>query len=130
MVIPVISPVATLAVTRDVLLLLQVPPGVALDSPCVMPTHTWLLPAIGAGSEFTVTVAVEIHPVGSVYVTSEVPTASPFITPPGAAPAFALLVLHVPPAGELVRFVVYPMHTPMLPEMAAGKSFTAIALVT
>ena len=127
---PVISPVLVFTAMRDVLLLLHVPPGVALDRPCVTPTHTWLLPAIGAGSEFTVTVAVEIHPVGSVYVTYEVPTASPLITPPGAAPAFTLLVLHVPPEGELVRFVVYPMHTPMLPEMAAGKSFTAMALVT
>jgi hypothetical protein len=48
------------------LLLLHRPPGVALLKVVVEPTHTLVPPVITAGSAFTVTVEIVLHPVESV----------------------------------------------------------------
>ncbi len=62
---PVTTPVVKPTLAMVVLLLLQVPPGVALESPPVPPTQTELAPIIADGSGFTVTIAVLVHPVAS-----------------------------------------------------------------
>lgn len=53
-------------VANAVLLLLQVPPLVASVSVVVDPAQTMAVPPMAAGSGFTVTIEVVIHPVGSV----------------------------------------------------------------
>src|ERR1700739_1145814 len=63
-------------------LLLQVPPGVASVTVAVSPGHTFIEPVIIAGNASTVTTAVEIQVVGSVYVMTAVPGASPVTTSP------------------------------------------------
>ena len=47
----------------DELLLVQVPPAVALDNVVADPTHADVVPVIAAGDALTVTVAVRTHPV-------------------------------------------------------------------
>ena len=64
--IPVTTPVNNPAVAFVILLLLQVPEGVASCKSVVRPTHTAIVPVIAAGNGFTVTIAVDIHPVGIV----------------------------------------------------------------
>jgi hypothetical protein len=53
---PVTQPVVISTVATDVLLLLQVPPGVASTRPTEVPLHVDVDPAIGAGPAVTVTV--------------------------------------------------------------------------
>ena len=49
-------------VATPVLLLAHVPPLVVEDRVVVDPAHTEVVPVIAAGSAFTVTVAVLLHP--------------------------------------------------------------------
>ncbi len=56
--IPVTTPVSEPTVAVNTSLLLHVPAGVVLLSVVVRPGHTIIVPVIGAGAEFTVTVVV------------------------------------------------------------------------
>ena len=62
---PAAMPVPLLIVAVEVLLLVHVPPLMALLSLVVPPTHTIVVPVIGA-TGFTVTVAYAAHPAGAV----------------------------------------------------------------
>src|ERR1043165_6530422 len=80
--------------------LLQVPPGSVLVNVVVKPWQTTGTPPIDTGVWFTVTAAVVIQPVGSVYVTFVVPAELP-VTRPSAEPISAIadeLLLQVPSA--------------------------------
>lgn len=61
---PVTTPVVPPTAATEKLLLLQEPPGVALESNVDEPAHTVLLPVMGAGAVITVT----------VFVTEQLPT--------------------------------------------------------
>jgi hypothetical protein len=58
---PVVLTTATLAVAG-----LHIPPGVALLNVLVAPGHTVAVPTIGAGTGFTLIVAVFMQPVSMV----------------------------------------------------------------
>jgi hypothetical protein len=62
---PLTTPVL-LTVAAEGLLLLQIPPALALDNDVVEPAHTAGVPVIADGSGRTFTVAVRIQPVGSM----------------------------------------------------------------
>jgi hypothetical protein len=64
--VPVTTPVVSTAVATSTLLLLHVPPVVALASEVDEPIHACVLPVIGAGVTFIVNVAVDAHPVVTV----------------------------------------------------------------
>lgn len=66
-------PVDDPTVVTLALLLLQVPGTDASLNVRVSPKHTFVLPLIGAGNGFTVTVAVDAQVVGKVYDTTLVP---------------------------------------------------------
>ena len=61
---PVITP-ADPAIATEVLLLLHVPPAVALLSEVVNPAHTLVFPDIATGNAFIVTATVAWQPVGN-----------------------------------------------------------------
>ncbi len=89
----------------------------------VDPAHTSPGPAIAAGDGLTVTIVEVAHPVGKVYVMVVVPTATPDTTPeevPMVA-ADVLLLLHAPPAVELVNEKGAPTHALALPVIAPGS---------
>jgi hypothetical protein len=65
-VIPNTIPVAEPIVATLVVPLLQLPPGVALLSVVVCPTHILIVPVMGAGKQFTVTALVVKQVLGSV----------------------------------------------------------------
>ena len=93
-----------------------------------------VVPMIGPGVGLTVKVAFAVHPVDAiVYVIVVVPpglgppvtivvgeTVAVFVT---VAIAVALL-LHVPPPVASANVVVWPVHMPRLPVMAAGNGLT------
>jgi hypothetical protein len=65
----------------------------------------------------------------AVYVIAAVPALTPTTTPsddPIVALAVVLLV-HVPPADELVKVVEAPLQTVVLPPMAGGNALTVTA---
>ena len=121
-------PVLTLAthpvdptVATEVLLLLQVPPEVASERQLVRPRQMPGLPAIAAGSGFTLIVFMATQPTGDVasIVTAPPVTEAPVTTPvvePTVAIAVALL-LQVTPAVASVRVMVLPVHTEEGPEI-------------
>ncbi len=88
------------------------------------------MPPIGAGAALEVIVLVMLHPVGSVYVITDVPTFTPVTTPVlTSTEVLVLLLVHEPPPA-LLSAAVAPTHTVAGPEMAAGKGFTVtVALV-
>jgi hypothetical protein len=63
---PVTTPVAAPTLAMVVLLLVQLPPIVALESVTFKPIHTLEAPDISAGRGKTVTTLVAIHPVDSI----------------------------------------------------------------
>jgi len=106
---------------------LQPPPGVKSYKVVVCPSHTTAVPLIGTGSAFTVTLAVRLHPVtGKVYVTVATPAFMPVATPElgSIANVAVLLLVQVPPGGELVSPVISPLHTSIMPVISAGRAFT------
>src|ERR1043165_8763955 len=116
----------------EALLLLHVPPIVALLSVRVPPTHTLKVPVIAAGNGDTVTTAVVKHPVaGIVYVMVVVPTAPPVANPVPermvATPV--VLLIHTPPEVVLLRVATVPGHSVIVPVMAAGSGFPVAVLV-
>jgi ADP-dependent phosphofructokinase/glucokinase len=64
--IPVTTPEEVPTVATEGSLLVQEIPGVAQLNTVVLPTHTVVMPVIGAGIGLTVTTAVFIQPVGTV----------------------------------------------------------------
>ena len=82
------------------------------------------------GNALTVTLAVAIQPVGSVYVITAVPGPAP-MTLPDSEPAVAMAVapeLHIPPVVLLLKTVAEPAHTVVIPVMAAGNPLTVTVL--
>jgi hypothetical protein len=97
----------------------------------IEPTQTVVVPVIVAGNGSTVTVAVALQPVESVYVIVAAPADTP-VTTPVVKPTLAvlgLLLLHVPPVEVLLREIVEPAHTFVGPVMPDGSAFTVIFLV-
>ena len=113
-----------------VLLLVHVPPAGVEFSVVVNPTQTASVPVIVVGLGFTVTIAVLIHPVLSMYVIIDVPAVTP-VTIPVDDPTVALplLLLHVPPAGVEFNVVVKPTQTLKTPVIAVGFGFTVTMAV-
>jgi hypothetical protein len=62
--LPVSTPVPATIVATAVLLLLQVPPGVALVRVTVLPTHTLAGPLIAPGNGLTVSMVLRLQPLG------------------------------------------------------------------
>ncbi len=129
---PVTTPVVNPTVAIPVALLLQVPPPASLNV-VVKPEHTVSVPNIADGNGLTVTTAVIIHPVGSVYVIVAVLAVAtvPPVTIPVVKPTVAIpvaLLLQVPPPASL-NVVVKPEHTLRLPNMVVGNGFTVTTAV-
>ena len=112
------------------LLLVHVPPAGVEFSVVVNPTQTASVPVMFVGLALTVTIAVLIHPVASVYVITSVPGMIP-VTIPLVMPTFALLLfaVHVPPAGVELSVVVNPTHTFSVPVIVVGFGFTVTTAV-
>ena len=127
---PVTMP-ATETGAITVLLLLHTPVPDGSLNRAVEPIQTVILPAIAAGAELMVTVAIVLQPAGSVYAISAVPGASPVIIPvTGSAVAMPpLAALHAPPEVALLSVVVNPAHMWVDPVMMAGCGFTVIDAV-
>jgi hypothetical protein len=115
-----------------VLLLLHVPPDVALVMVMVKPpAHTVDAPTIAAGNGNTVTIVVMIQPVESVYVITEVPAEMP-VTTPDINPTWAFEVSeldHVPPVSVSDNEVVCPTHTVLIPSIGVGSGLTVTTVV-
>jgi hypothetical protein len=112
------------------LLLLHVPPALALVSVVVDPVHAVVVPVLAA-SGLTVTVAVA-EQLPTVYVTSAVPAPTP-VTTPVAGTIVAIDVvgqLHVPPGVLLVTVVVLVIHTTGVPPKVPGPAVTVTTRVT
>lgn len=110
-VVPAISPLITPVeptVATVVLLLLHVPlPPVSI---VVLPVHTAIVPPIGAGRGFTVTIVVALHPAPSEYEIVVVPEITPFTTPVEPIVATAVLLLAQLPPPRSLSVVVVPAH--------------------
>jgi hypothetical protein len=124
---PVTAPIALLVpiVATDRVPLTHVPPTEFVRV-VVVPTQVVAVPPIAAGSALTVTIAVFLQPVGSVYVIVDVPPATP-VTKPDDEPMVAtpaLLLTHVPPASALLSNVVAVTQAFSVPVMAAGRALT------
>ena len=115
-----VDPIPAIAV----LLLLQVPEGVASESVVVAPWQIIAVPPIGAGAALEVITLVMLHPVGNVYVITDVPAFKPVTTPVlPSIDVLVLLLVHVPPPASLSAAVA-PTQTAEGPEIAAGVGFT------
>jgi hypothetical protein len=129
---PVTTPDATTTVATDGVLLLHVPPALELLKVMDDAWQNTTLPVIAAGNGLTVTIPVMMQPVGAVYVTAVIPTATADIIPDDE-PIVAIAVLplaHVPPAMALVKVAVVPRHSDDEPPMAGGIALTVIMVVT
>ena len=97
-----------------------------------VPAHTATPPlALMTGTVYTVTTAVEIHPIPYVYVIVDVPAATP-VTTPDEEPTVTLplLLLHVPPGDWPVSVVEKPSHVSKFPVICScGRMFTVAVLV-
>jgi hypothetical protein len=122
---PVPEPIVALA-----LLLLHAPPVVPLKSVVWLPTQTAAVPVMTAGTGLTVTTVVDMQPVPSMYVIIDVPPETPVTTPvEEPIAALPLLLLQVPPDEVLLRVVVSPAQTTVVPDIVAGNGFT-VTVVT
>ena len=113
------------------LVLLQVPPPVALESVVVKPTQTLAVPLIAAGKGLTVIGVVTKQPVGNVKVMVAIPAATP-VTVPVVAPTEAipeLLLVHVDVPEGSVSVVELPTHTVGVPDIADGNGLTVTGVV-
>ena len=127
---PVTTPLTLPTVATAVLLLVQTPTP-ALNKVVVLPTHTDVIPVIGAGKGLTNSVVVAMQLVLKVYVIIAVPALTPDATPlkePIVATAM-LLLLHVPPIVASLSVVVLPTQTAVTPVIAAGSGLTVIIVV-
>jgi hypothetical protein len=106
-----------------VLLLLHVPPPAAV-SVVEKPAQTVAAP-VNAGRGLTVSTRMVLHPVDSVYVMLAVPALTPNTCPEVETTVATEVApeLQVPPPASL-SVVDDPIHTPVAPEIVAGKGFT------
>lgn len=127
---PVVEPIVATAVV----LLVHVPPVVALVKVVVTPSHTCIgePPLMAAGRLFTDTIRVVVQPVPNEYVAIHVPEATP-VTMPDEEPIVAIVghdIDHVPPADGFVNVVVCPTHTVgAAGATAPGKAYTVTVVV-
>jgi hypothetical protein len=134
-VVPAVSPHTTPdkepTVATAGLLLLHVPPVIALVNVLHEPSHTCGVPVIGYGARMMVTTFVAIHPVDKVYTIVTVSTELPVITPvTGSMDATnGLVLLHVPPGGVLAIVVDVRLQKPLLPVIGVGSGFTVTTAV-
>ena len=107
------------------------PPVVSSLKLVVAPMQTPSFPLIIAGKAFTVTIAVAVQPVPSVYDTNVAPVTiavtTPVLDPTVAITEFPLLQL--PPVVVSLRFIVKPAHKGWLPFIADGDGLKFIILV-
>ena len=125
---PVTMPDDEPTVATAVVPLTHVPPAGTSLNAVVRPAHTVSVPEIAAGNELTVTTAVLIQPVGSVYVIVSIPGVTPFTIPVEPMVAFPLLAIQVPPPAS-DNVVVRPRHTVSDPEIAFGNGFTVTTVL-
>ena len=134
--LPVTIPLV-LIVAISVGLIAQTPPAGVLFSVVVEPTHVAIEPVIGVGSGFTVTVAIRIQPVPSVYVIvtvlagaagDDIPFTTPLLEPMVAIPV--ALLAHVPPEGRQFNVVVLFTHTDGVPVIVPGNANTVTTVAT
>jgi hypothetical protein len=113
--------------------LLHVPPTGVADNVEEEPAHITVVPVIGVGNGFMVTITVRLQPVaGSMYVITAVPAALPVTTPATLATVATvrLLLLHVPVSGELDSRVVEPTHALGVPLIPTGRGLIVTSLCT
>ena len=109
-----------------VLLLVQVPSGVASLRLVVRPKQTFRLPAIDNGNGLTVTVVAIRQPVGNMYAILAFPAVRPPIKQP-SVPMLAVpsaLLLQKPPGVASDKQSCRPLHTGTLPVIGAGRGLT------
>ncbi len=129
MAIPFVAP----TVARAKLLLLHVPPVVALLNVVDTPTHTADVPEIAAGTGYTVTALIAMQPVPVAYEIFTVPAAIPAAVPEvtSTVATEVLLLLQFPPRMALLNTAVDPVQKFVTPTMADGAGLiltTATAL--
>jgi hypothetical protein len=119
---PVTTPVEEPTVATEPLLLLHVPPDVAVLSDIEEPIHIEELPEIAAGRDITVTTVETLHPVDNVYVMLATPALTPVTTPVAEATlAVAVEPRDQVPPPVLESVVVDPAQTIAVPEIAEGN---------
>jgi hypothetical protein len=130
---PVTSPVMEFTVATAASSLVHTPPDVVLVKIVVDPTHALFVPPMAAsvGNALTFTVACALETqllVVTVYVIVAVPAATPVTTPvlEFTVATDALDDVQTPFAVALVKVVVEPAHTSVVPLIAAT---TGIALI-
>lgn len=121
-------PVA-LIVATVIGVMLQVPPEGVEERTSVAPGQSGAAPVMGVGAAPTVMVAVtEPHTV--VYVARAVPVAIAVTLPVALIVATVVgAMLQVPPGTLLLRPVLLPGHSGVLPAMVSGSGFTVITTV-
>ena len=127
---PVTKPVVSITLAVSIRLLVQVPPGVRSVSAVVEPTHTPSVPVIAGSDDVTVITTERVQPDGEVYITVEVPEATPLTTPvddPTVATEVVLL-LQVPPVVASVSVLVKPTHIDGVPVIGLIGLIVAIAV--
>ena len=130
-IMPVTAPVFTSTVATEVLLLVQVPPGVPSLSGETEPRQTFVFPAIAVGKPFTIMFLLAIQPVDSVYMMLATPVETAVTTPVLATIVAmdVLLQLHVPPVVASLKRVVPPIQRVVVPVIPDGKLFTVTSVV-
>lgn len=126
---PVTTPVG-LTVATVVGAMVHTPPVGNADNDLVPPAQRGLLPVIGPGIPFTVTIEV-VFPQEVWYVTVAVPADMPSTTPVGLTVATVTgVMLHVPPAGDALNGIVVPAQNGILPVTAPGPGLMPILAVS
>jgi hypothetical protein len=106
-------------------LLLHVPPIVESFKVIVVYTHATLLPKIADGAPYTDTVVVtNPHKFEYVIVAVPGPTAETMPLTESIVAIAVSLLLQMPPDTVLVRGVVKPTQTEVIPEIAEGEGTT------
>jgi len=97
----------------------------------VAPWHTLSVPVIAGGAAFTVMIWEAAHPVGKVYLISDVPpvvetpVTVPVVPEPATVADDVVTLLHVPPTVPSDKVVVAPGHTVKeVPVIEDGTPFT------
>jgi hypothetical protein len=113
------------------LLLVHIPPGSVFESMVALPSHICVIPAMFDGVGFTVIMAIDIHPVASLYVMIAVAPVTPVMIPVDepARAMVPLLLLQVPPGVLLLNVVVEPAQNTIVPVIASGIGFTVTVVV-
>jgi hypothetical protein len=124
--IPSTSPVIELIVATELLLVLHVPPVVALVSTVVCPLHKFNAPALAASVPLTVTVRVAKQPNELVNLIVVVPALLPVTKPVVPTDAIAgVALLQVPVPTDTSMAVDSPEHILLVPPcIGAGIGFT------